>query len=62
MSTLLFILLYCLQLILKQTSRANFDTIDMCMQNKVYASPDLSKLKTCDYEPKVQWENNLSLK
>ena len=45
--------LSCLQLILKQTCHAYFDMIDMCMKNKAYVSPDLSKLKTWIYELKV---------
>ena len=28
----------------------------MCKQNKVYASPGLSKSKTCSYELKVRQE------
>ena len=46
----------------EQTFHANFDMIDICLKNKSYAHRDLSKSKTCDYEHKIQKENNLSIK
>ena len=59
---MVYVTIFCLQLILKQIGHTYFDMTDMCTQNKVYPSTDLSKSKTCSCELKIKLENNSSLK